>query len=191
MPSAEPSNITRIIETVIKLKPKSILDIGVGVGKYGLLFRDYLDSHWVHHAFHDPKTWTLELIGIEVFEKYLTPVQRYIYNNIWIGDAYKLLKGTAGCHQFDLVFMGDVIEHFTKEEGRNLIECIRDNWLTEHGHIIISTPNFQTRINDPARVIFGNQNEIHKCRWYAQEFREFGMKHNIIEERLLTVILTR
>ena len=191
MPSSESSNISLIVQIVSKLKPSSILDVGIGNGKYGFLFRDYLDGHWVTgHAFHDKSTWTLKLIGIEVFPKYITPVQNYIYNDIWLGNAKDILKERSG-QAFDLVFLGDVIEHFTKEEGVELIKCIRDKWLTPHGCILISTPNFQTRIDDPKRSIFGNSNEMHLSRWYAPEFKGLGMKCEITDGKLLTVLLRK
>ena len=190
MPSADPSNISEIIKIVYEIKPDSILDVGVGTGKYGHLFRDYLDGHWAGHAFHDPNTWTLNLVGIEVHEPYLTPVHDYIYTAIWKGDAFDILTKVGRQNCFDLVFLGDVLEHFDKEQGKQLIRAIRDNWLTAHGHILISTPNFKTMINDECRIIFGNVHEMHKCRWYAPEFRDFKMKMKVTEAKLLTVLLS-
>jgi len=190
MPSADPSNISDIIKIVTELKPMSILDVGIGVGKYGLLFRDYLDGHWAGHAFHDKNTWTLNLVGIEVFPKYITPVQEYVYSTIWIGEAYEILTRVKDLHCFDLVFLGDVLEHFEKDQGKLLIRTIRDNWLSEKGHILISTPNFKTMINDNRRIIFGNVHELHKCRWYPIEFKDFNMTVKVIEGKLLTVLLS-
>ena len=190
MPSSDPSNISEIVKIVSEIHPTNILDVGVGTGKYGLLFRDYLDGHWASHAFHDPKTWTLNLIGIEIHEQYITPVHNYIYSGILVGDAFEILVKSAPQNCFDLVFMGDVIEHFEKDKGIFLIKSIRDNWLCEHGHILISTPNFQTMINNPNSAIFGNQHEIHRCRWYTQEFHDFKMRYKIIEGKLLTVLLS-
>lgn len=168
----------------------SILDVGVGTGKYGLLFRDYLDGHWAGHAFHDPATWEVTIIGIEIAPEYITPVHNYVYSGIWQGDAFKILTSAASQNCFDLVFLGDVIEHFEKDQGILLIKAIRDKWLRPRGHILISTPNFQTSIGNPKCAVFGNQHEIHRCRWYAPEFREFGMASKIIEGKLLTVLLS-
>jgi 2-polyprenyl-3-methyl-5-hydroxy-6-metoxy-1,4-benzoquinol methylase len=192
MATSDPSNISLIVEIVTKMpEPKSILDIGVGCGKYGLLFREYLDGTWKNRAFHAQSTWQINIVALEVFRDYITPVHEYIYDKIIIDDAYKYLCLSASTHPFDLVFMGDVIEHFTKEEGLKLIETIRDKWLSPHGRILISTPNFQTRINDPKRAFYGNTHEIHKCRWYPQDFANLKMKARIIEGKLLTVELVK
>ena len=190
MPSADPSNISEIIAIVTDLKPMCILDVGIGNGKYGFLFRDYLDGHWAGNAFHDKSTWKVKIIGIEAFPKYVTPVQRYVYDMIWEGDAFEILAKASAQNCFDLVFLGDVLEHFDKNQGKSLLRIIKTKWLTAHGHILISTPNFKTMINDKRRAIFGNEYEIHKCQWYAQEFRELNMQWKISEGRLLTVLLT-
>lgn len=190
MPSSDPSNISEIIKIVYSIKPNAILDVGIGTGKYGLLFRDYLDGHWAGNAFHDKTTWKLNLIGIEIFPQYITPVHEYIYTDIWIGDAYELLTKVSNQNCFDLVFLGDVLEHFEKEQGRLLLRAIRNHWLRPSGHILISTPNFKTQINNPSCAIFGNTHEVHKCRWYPDDFKEFNLRMSVIEGKLLTVLLS-
>ena len=190
MPSSDPSNISTILKIITEIKPNTILDVGIGTGKFGLLFRDYLDGHWAGHAFHDKQTWTLKLVGIEVFPDYITPVHNYVYDAIWIGDAFNFLTERKDERCFDLVFLGDVIEHLEKERGKSLIRAIKNNWLCEHGHILISTPNFKTSIDREDLAVFGNTHEVHRCQWYAQEFREFGMTATIVESKQLTVLLS-
>ncbi len=51
MPSSRPNTIPTVIHLVRQLKPKSILDVGVGFGKWGHLFREYTD---INEAENDP-----------------------------------------------------------------------------------------------------------------------------------------
>ena len=43
MPSSRPNTIPTVIHIVKQLRPSSILDVGVGFGKWGHLFREYTD----------------------------------------------------------------------------------------------------------------------------------------------------
>ena len=183
MPSSDPTSIGTILEIVRELKPQSILDIGVGCGKYGVLFREYLDGHWVGRAFHDKGTWKTTIIGMEIWHAYITPVHDYVYNEIVLCDAYDYLKEHNHLGHFDLIFMGDTIEHFSKDKGMELIQILRDKWLKSGGHLLLSTPNFKTQINNESLAVFGNHHEVHRCRWSADDFKNLGMKVTVLEGR--------
>jgi len=43
MPTSHPFQLDDIVQLIIETAPLSILDIGVGFGKYGLLAREYLE----------------------------------------------------------------------------------------------------------------------------------------------------
>ncbi|MCI0745080.1 MAG: hypothetical protein L0Y58_06715, partial [Verrucomicrobia subdivision 3 bacterium] len=82
MPSSRPNTIPTVIHVVRQLKPASILDVGVGFGKWGHLFREYTD---ILEAEHDPKryqrrNWRVRIDGIEAHKAYLTPMHRFLYN---------------------------------------------------------------------------------------------------------------
>src|ERR1051325_4584169 len=116
MPSSRPNTIPIVIHLVRQLQPKSILDIGVGFGKWGHLFREYTD---INEAEKEPgryqrRNWRVRIDGIEGHAVYLTPMHRYLYNNIYVGDAPVLIKKLP---RYDLIFMGDVIEHLPKPAG--------------------------------------------------------------------------
>ena len=189
MPSSDPNIIGMILEIVRNLKPQSILDIGIGCGKYGVLFREYLDGHWTGRAFHNPKTWETTIIGMEVWKDYITPVHEFVYNEIIICNALEWLKEHNHLGKFDLVFMGDIIEHFTKEEGFELIEILRTKWLAPDGHMVISTPNFTTRINDEHLAVFGNTHEVHRCQWASEDFHKLNMKGPVYQGKHLVADL--
>src|SRR5882762_8410964 len=120
MPSSRPNTIPTVIHLVRQLKPRSILDVGIGFGKWGHLFREYTD---IQEAENDPsryerKNWRVRIDGIEGFAGYVTEMHRYLYNDIHLGNACELM---ARLPRYDVVFMGDIIEHFDKEAGLKLL----------------------------------------------------------------------
>ena len=93
MPSSRPNVIPTVIHLLQQLKPRSILDVGVGFGKWGHLFREYTD---IVAAEHDPRRyqrehWHVRIDGIEGHEPYLTPMHRYLYNEIHVGDMREVI----------------------------------------------------------------------------------------------------
>ena len=140
--------------------PKTILDIGVGFGKYGYLSREYLD---VWGRGQDYNKWTVRIDGIEAFEEYLTPVHNFIYDHIYIGNAINILPTLT--INYDLILIIDVLEHFNYNEGIVLLnECIK------HGkNIIVSTP----KAMGTQDIIFNNPYERHKFQWGKKNFNNF------------------
>jgi hypothetical protein len=43
MPTSHKYQIKEIMELMVLINPKKILDLGIGFGKYGYLAREYLD----------------------------------------------------------------------------------------------------------------------------------------------------
>ena len=60
MPSCRPDVIPELVYKVMEMCPETILDIGVGYGKWGALCIEYL-KYW--------KNITPVVDGVEVFEK--------------------------------------------------------------------------------------------------------------------------
>jgi hypothetical protein len=116
MPSSRPAIIPSVIHWVLQLNPQSILDVGVGFGKWGHLFREYTDIVQAARdtaRYHRPN-WKVRVDGIEGHAAYLTEMHQYLYNNVYTGDAARILPTLPA---YDLIFFGDIIEHFTKPDG--------------------------------------------------------------------------
>ena len=66
MPTSVPYGVPIIAGAARQLRPKSVLDVGIGFGKYGMLFREYLDI-WDMEcvADYDPAAWKTRIDGIE------------------------------------------------------------------------------------------------------------------------------
>ena len=165
MPSSRPNTIPTVIHLLRQLKPRSILDVGIGFAKWGHLFREYTD---IVEAEHDPsryqrQNWKIQIDGIEGFPDYLTDMHWFIYNKIHIGDARSLIRELPN---YDLVFLGDVLEHFSKEDGR---QFLRDAFAHSNKAVILTTPKFETEQGD----LCGNEMERHRSLWSNRDFKEF------------------
>jgi hypothetical protein len=165
MPSSRPTTIPVIIHLLRQLRPRSILDVGVGFGKWGHLFREYTD---INEAERDPARypragWQIRIDGIEGYASYITEMHRYLYNDIHVGDAARILP-TLG--SYDLVFLGDIIEHFEKRDGKALLERALERAVKA---VIVSTPKFETEQED----LCGNELERHRSLWSASDFAKW------------------
>lgn len=170
MPTSDPSGIAPVIKEVMRIRPKSILDVGVGMGKWGLLFREYLEG-WGHHRYC-PEQWQVKLYGIEAYEPYVQSWHHDIYDAVQIGDARLLLPALP---RVELAYLGDVIEHMSMEDGHKLLKNIKAK------HIIISTPNFKTSSNR-GKI---NKWQKHLCQWSSKDLK--GYKHQILLEKRLLI----
>ena len=138
--------------------PKRILDVGCGYGKHGVLLREYLDP-------------TPIVDGVEAWEPYVEPHKlRGIYDNLYVQDVLTLDQSILD--QYDMVVMGDVIEHIYKDQAINLINRIR-------GWIIIATPenHFHTDEGLPPT-------EAHVSHWTKEDWVNTGRldRHEIFLE---------
>ena len=146
--------MSRIAQLVRRVQPRSVLDIGVGFGKFGVIFREYLD---ILPGRYDKEDWLTRIDGVEVHTPYLTALHEYIYDNIYETDIWKF----DWPQDYDLVFMGDVIEHFEKSDAVELLKTLRTKL------VLISTP---TGVDKNGSTYKGNCYEEHKHIWTMDEF---------------------
>src|SRR5215510_15677298 len=121
MPSSQYYHISKIMEMIISLKPNSILDIGSGYGKFGVLCREYLEL-WDGRQKYE---FRMRIDCVEVFQDYITPLHNYVYSNIYNKNILELALILD--HKYDLILLIDVLEHFEKKEGSNLLELLLKN----------------------------------------------------------------
>jgi len=166
MPSSRPAAIPAIISLLRQIRPGSILDVGIGFGKWGILFREYTDilASEAEPARYHRAGWKVVIDGIEGFPRYIGPHQQYIYNNIFIGDAMAVMKGLKA---YDFIFVGDVIEHFQKADGAAFIE---EALKHANRYIILSTPAHETHQG----ALCENVLETHRSLWCERDFVRLG-----------------
>lgn len=156
MPTSDLYNVHPVITTIQQLEPSSVLDIGCGFGKYGVLMREYID---VWHGRFRRDDWQLRIEAIEAFGEYANPLWDFVYDDVHIGDASTLLPHLG---TFDVVLIADVIEHFEKVAAKQLVE----ECMQRARALVISTPKeffAQGASNN-------NPYEIHRCVWSASDF---------------------
>ncbi|MHC5054645.1 MAG: methyltransferase domain-containing protein [Planctomycetota bacterium] len=163
MPSSRPETVPPVISLMRRIQPESILDVGTGFGKWGVLFREYMD---IVNSEDDPpryrkEGWRVRIDGIEGFPGYLTPLHDFVYDAIHQGNALDVLP-TLG--EYDVIFLGDVIEHLDLAEGRALI---RDAIRHARRYVVLTTPGRETKQGP----LCGNALEQHRSLWSAREFR--------------------
>lgn len=176
MPTSSYLQLNEITQLMYQARPQSVLDIGVGFGKYGVLAREYLEF-WGAAAEYDQ--WTRRIDGIEVFDKYLTPLHEYIYDNVYRGDARDILPKLT--FTYDLILLIDVIEHFDLGEGMRMVDLC----LKKGRNVIVATPKNTTAQEDA----FGNPFERHRCQWEHRHFEQFSPRFSVPNSQSLIYLI--
>jgi hypothetical protein len=114
-------------------KTAKILDIGAGAGAY----YDMLSTEGYTN-----------LDCVEAFENYIVDYKlKEKYKNVTLGDVTKL---DIDFNQYDLIILGDVLEHIQLEDAKVLLNKMK------HSNVIIGIP-----FESPQGVHFDNTFEIH------------------------------
>ena len=153
MPSSEPWRLSPVAEFIYRLHPQSVLDIGIGFGKWGVLAREYTD---VTKGRCTNKDWQARIEGIEIWPAYES-ILWAAYDQVHIGNAAEILP-TLG--KFDLILAVEILEHLTRHDGLKLIAEIKAHTK----HFVVSYSN---SLSGP---VYGNQYEAHISRWSPDDF---------------------
>jgi len=154
--------IDPILRFVLDENPKSILDIGVGFGKYGFLCREYLEC--VKNRTFVKDKWVVRIDGIEAYEKGILPHHEHIYDFIYQCDAEKMDIPDF----YDLYLMIDVLEHMY-----NPLDFLYRLPLSKG--LIITVPYGTFKQG----AVFGNEYEKHVSFFTEKDFYFF------VKEKLL------
>ena len=171
MPSSDFATLPPVMRLILGSSKNTILDIGPGFGKFGVLCREYADIWQIRY---DKESWKTKIDCIEVFENYITPLHKYIYDNIYVGKAEELIHQLDN---YDLILVLDVIEHMDKEVGIQFLKNCKEKAKT----IIVSTPNGHSSQG----VVFGNEYEVHRCGWSIPELESLGFKCESVQLKIV------
>jgi predicted RNA methylase len=134
---SSPENNKWFTELILRVKPKTFLDVGAGAGKYLNLIRSTLG---------DEPTVT----ALEVWEPYIEKFDlKKRYNHVIQEDVRNITN-----FNYDMVIFGDVLEHLTEQEAVNVWNTVSQQSL----YGVISLPI----IRYPQGAINDNPYEIHK-----------------------------
>ena len=179
MPTCDPATIFPVIKTVMEINRRqriaSILDVGCGMGKWGMLFREYLEGWWLHH--YKREMWKIRLDGVDVFEDYFQPWHRALYDHLFAFDLRERPFPPEMIGPYDLVYLGDTIEHLKKDEGHRLLRDLKFRTC------IISTP---TKLL-PHRQGRPNPFLEHLSLWTVEDFKPYAGLKVLAKDRKLIV----
>lgn len=109
-----------------------VLDVGAGAGIYGQLLNDY---------------YILE--AVDVFKPTVDNLRTLpFYEDVFLSD----IRSFTYPSQYEIIIMGDVIEHLSVEDTQKVISLARENC----NHLMVAIP-YQYKQNS----IYGNDAEIH------------------------------
>ncbi|MGI9862419.1 hypothetical protein SDD30_13655 [Moorella naiadis] len=165
MPSSNFGHLLDVLQVVTMLNPYSVLDIGVGFGKYGFLLRELLDLKPGEEGGY--AKWAKKIDGIEIDSRYLTPVHKYIYDKIFLGDALTIIEKMDG--MYDCIIAIDVLEHFRKKDAYKFINYCQDKGR----NFLIATPYVYFDQGE----VFKNPYEEHLSGWTIHDLKKAGAKY--------------
>jgi 2-polyprenyl-3-methyl-5-hydroxy-6-metoxy-1,4-benzoquinol methylase len=149
-----PFIVTYVGEVARELeRPITILDVGPGFGRYGLLIREHLDG--IHPGLRIDR---LDAVEAEARYLHLFPWLDELYDHVFVDDVLDL--PVAELDGYDLVLMLDVIEHLEKPAAMELLETIR-------GAVLIATP--RDYFQNP-EALDGWPTEDHRSHWTPEDF---------------------
>jgi 2-polyprenyl-3-methyl-5-hydroxy-6-metoxy-1,4-benzoquinol methylase len=153
------------LDRIREIKPKTVLDVGMGFGCYGFFIRAFLDSSLYHKE--RKSDWITYIEGIDIYKGYHTPhLQDTIYNKINYCDA---LQYNYSKRDWDLIICNDVLEHIEKPKGLELLQILKQNAK----NIILQQPIGKNWIRRSNRA---NPYEAHISEWNIDEFKELGFQ---------------
>ncbi len=129
------------------LAPDNVLDIGCGAGKHGEIVRTALP--------------TANLMGVEIEESYVERFKLNLtYDEVRVMSATEVMA-TDLDKRYDLVIIGDCIEHIPKSAGLDLL-----NFLTyRSAYTLVICP--ESVIQD---TVDGVKSEAHISVWTERDF---------------------
>jgi hypothetical protein len=129
---SHPRNIEPVLALVDQVDPASVVDVGIGFGKWALLLREWALSKAAEAGDLTPVD-DLLVFGVESAPYFAAmPWLDTLYDDVIWGDAAEAFE----LWRPDLVLLVDVVEHWPVPAG---IEHV-GGWLAEGVAVIVSTP---------------------------------------------------
>lgn len=143
-----------------------VLDVGPGSGNYYDLFNgrgEYASDVTIPVG---------EWVAVEIYEPYIEYFHlNNKYSKIIISDIYDIDWEELG--NFDIVFLGDVLEHMEESRG---IEVIRKS--VQHAlWVVISLPI----VDYPQGPSYGNVHETHVEQYKPERLREILSEYDLLD----------
>jgi hypothetical protein len=152
-----------------QLLPGKVCDIGPGAGKYGKMVRGVARK----------RGFAPHLTAVEIDPAYVDQFGlSRIYDKIIIDDAVNLI--TTPRIRFDLVIIGDCIEHMRKSNAIDLLNFL----VYRSGYICVVFP--EQAIQDD---VDGHAAEAHISVWSEHDFKSWNVVHEVANHPRCTLHL--
>lgn len=172
MPTSQIDQIPHIVSLVQCIRPRSVLDLGLGFGKYGFLLREYLDvsaaigllppGETTGSPAGEPK---VVIDGVEACPFYIRELQRSIYDRIIEKNGLDACR-TLPSASYDCCLLIDVLEHLRAQDGFELLNQMRRIARAA----VVSTPKRFYAQGD----LCGNPLEKHVSVWTRRQLAASG-----------------
>jgi SAM-dependent methyltransferase len=154
MPFSAPVFDESIKALLARMAPASVLDIGPGAGKYGRIVNDLRREG----------TKIARLVALEIDPQYIEQFELgKIYDEVRCGSAADLPDGRSD-EAFDLVILGDVLEHLRKSDGLDLVDFLF--YRVKYMLLVIPIDYVQGAWE-------GHPHEAHISTWYPEDFDRY------------------
>ncbi len=156
--------VSSLAPDIAQLAPESVLDVGCGFGFWGFLCRFILDAQPGRHY---EKDWKVRIEGVETYEPYIMPHQRFLYDRIHIGRIEKMIDSLG---IFDMYIFGDVLEHIPKDVSKRVFQTACEK---ARKGVLVNIPIGDGWLRSGTDE---NPDEAHLSTWNIEDFLGYAPK---------------
>jgi hypothetical protein len=143
MGTSERWQIPHVLDIVVNVRPRTVLDVGAGYGKYGILVREYAPIERVD--------------GLDV-----GPPRYPGYDHFYVGDARELDRLVPpDAPVYDLALCLEMIEHLERADVFKILDA-----LTRRARKVLVTTPLGFRRQEYDELPY----ETHRSGWYPWQF---------------------
>lgn len=153
MPESQqpPEGQRLMVEGILSGPCHNILDVGAGDGRWGKLLKGKVKR----------------IVALEIWPPYIRKYSLHsLYDGVFVMDAKKF----DGWADFDVVILGDVLEHMERDDAITLINKLKNAGVRTYLTVPVSTC-----IQDG--TVYRNPYETHLDQWSDEELRALGWRH--------------
>ena len=137
-----------------------MLDLGIGMGFYGAVVRQWLDL--------GVRPWRTRLVGVEGFAGYRNPCWD-LYDEVVVSPIEEFL--IAAAETWDAILLLDVLEHFPHAAGEQILAAARGRF-SQGGRLYVGTPAVWMEQG----AVYGNEFERQRSLWTAGDLCGAGFE---------------
>ena len=141
-------------------RPSSVLDLGIGMGFYGAVVRQWVDG--------GVQPWRTRLVGVEGFAAYRSPCWD-LYDEVIESSIERFVE--VNTDLWDTILLLDVLEHFEHAQGEAILSVLHSR-LSLGGRLFVGSP----AVWMDQGASYGNEFERHRSLWTADNLRALGFE---------------